>query len=82
MKIALNYYNNSHTHATTKLTPKEATKEQNHLTVKLNILANKKHQRLYPEINIGDRVRIYKKNQNLVKKLGLSGLKTLMRLRI
>ena len=68
MEIALNYYNNSHTHATTRLTPKEATKEQNHLRVRLNLLANKKHQRLYPDIKIGDRVRIYKKKNLKHKK--------------
>ena len=68
LKMALNYYNNSHTHATTKLTPKEATKKENYLTVKLNLLANKKHDRQYPEIKIGDRVRIYKKKDLKHKK--------------
>ena len=67
LKMALNYYNNSHTHATIKLTPKEATKKENYLTVKLNLLANKKHDRQYPEIKIGDRVKIYKKKSKFSK---------------
>ncbi len=54
------YYNN-HVHDTTKLTPKEAEKDENAMTVKANIVLKSKQMRRYPPLRVGDEVKIYKK---------------------
>jgi hypothetical protein len=53
-------YNNE-VHSITKFKPVEAFKEKNTSEVKLNLLIQAKHARRYPDINIGDKVNIYKK---------------------
>ena len=60
-------YNNKLTHSTIKMTPNEARKPENHLTVKLNLELSRKHTRKYPELYIGDMVKIYKKKDKLDK---------------
>ena len=54
------YYNN-HAHDTTKLSPNEAEKDENTMTVKANIVLKSKHMRKYPPLRVGDEVKIYKK---------------------
>jgi hypothetical protein len=44
------------------MTPNEARKPENHFTVKLNLLLNKKPNRIYPELHIGDTVKYYRKD--------------------
>jgi hypothetical protein len=61
-------YNNKSVHSVTKHTPKDATKPENEFAVKLNLLLNKKQNRLYPELKIGDTVKIYKKKDLKHKK--------------
>jgi hypothetical protein len=43
------------------MTPNEARKEKNILTVKANLEMHRVHKRKYPDINVGDRVKIYTK---------------------
>ena len=43
------------------MTPKEAMKPSNQLSVKLNLELKRKHSRKYPEINVGDQVKLFKK---------------------
>ncbi len=50
-------------HSSTGLTPNEARKPQNELTVYLNLTLKAKHSRKYPHINIGDKVFIYMKRK-------------------
>ena len=50
-------------HNTTHMTPYDATKPQNHLLVKNNIISKAKRNRIYPDINVGDRVKIYTKKK-------------------
>ena len=64
----MNYYNNTHQHAVTGLTPSEALKPSNDFTVKLKLLANMKQQRVYPDIKVGDKVKIYNKKEKTNKK--------------
>jgi hypothetical protein len=56
-------YNNKMVHSSTRLTPNDARKPQNELTVYLTMTLKAKHSRKYPDINIGDKVFIYMKRQ-------------------
>ena len=48
----------------TKLTPEEARKPENLTIVKSNLELKRQHKRKYPEIEIGDTIKIYKKKTN------------------
>jgi hypothetical protein len=50
------------------MTPSEAVKKKNETEVKLKLLDNKVHTRNYPDININDYVRVYKKKDLKHKK--------------
>ena len=70
-------YNNKQVHRVTKMTPAEAMQKSNHLEVRINLEMKRKHSRLYPEINVGDTVKIYKKKDKLDKeRLSVWGYKT------
>ena len=70
-------YNNKQVHRVTKMTPAEAMQKSNHLEVRINLEMKRKHSRLYPEINVGDTVKIYKKKDKLDKeRLSVWGHKT------
>ena len=56
-------YNNKLKHSSTKFTPNEARQEKNELTIKLNMELHKKHNRKYPVIQLGDKVKIYRKKK-------------------
>ena len=45
----------------TKMTPLEARKKKNQFEVKLNISLQAKRNRTYPEIEVGDRVKMMRK---------------------
>ena len=60
-------YNQKNKHSATKMTPKEAMKPSNHLQVKANLELTRKHTRKYPEITVGDYVKIYNKKDKLDK---------------
>jgi hypothetical protein len=49
------------------MTPAEATKEDNHLDVKLNLEMKAKRDRRYPEVKIGDLVKIMLKYNKMRK---------------
>ena len=54
-------YNNKMVSSTTKFTPLEARKKKNEFEVKLNISLQAKRNRTYPEVEVGDRVKIMRK---------------------
>lgn len=54
-------YNNKLKHSATNHTPAEARMDKNELNVKLNLLVNKKHKRVYPKLKVGDEVKVMKK---------------------
>jgi hypothetical protein len=64
---ALTTYNHIDKHSTTKMTPDDARKPHNHLQVKINLELKRVHSRVYPEIHVGDYVRIRKKKDKLDK---------------
>ena len=54
-------YNNKMVSSTTKFTPIEAKKKKNELEVKLNISLQAKRNRTYPELEVGNDVKIMRK---------------------
>ena len=63
----LNKYNRTE-HTTTKMTPMDAKKPQNEMTVKFNLEMAAKRNRKYPELKKDDRVRIMEKPTKTGKK--------------
>jgi hypothetical protein len=60
-------YNHKMINRTTHMTPYDARKPKNELEVKQHIVLKAKHNRLYPDINIGDKVKIYVKKKTFDK---------------
>ena len=60
-------YNNKMIHSSIKMTPSDATKPQNQLQVKINLELQRKNTRLYPDLKVGDKVKIYKKKDKFDK---------------
>ena len=58
-------YNHKMVNNSTGMTPYEATKERSHITQNLELRA--KHTRKYPDINVGDKVKIYTKKKRFDK---------------
>ena len=54
-------YNNKNVSSATKMTPIEARKKKNEFVVKLNISMQAKRSRVYPEIEVGDDVKVMRK---------------------
>ena len=50
-------------HSATKFTPKEARKPSNELIVRLNIASSGKRNRIYPDLDRGDEVKISRKRK-------------------
>ena len=50
-------------HSATSFTPKDARKPSNELKVKLHLNMNAKRNRVYPEIEVSDHVRIFRKKK-------------------
>jgi hypothetical protein len=60
-------YNYKMVNSSTGFTPKEATKQSNHIDVRANLELHRKHTRNYPFLNVGDKVRILYKKDKLDK---------------
>ena len=56
-------YNNQMKHSATGITPKEARKSSNQFKVKLNLTMKGKKNRVYPDLDVGDEVKIFKKRK-------------------
>ena len=56
-------YNNVMKHSAIEMTPKEARKPSNELKVRLNLASKAKKNRMYPELDKGDEVKIFKKRK-------------------
>ena len=54
-------YNNKDKHSATGMTPNEAKKEKNELRAKVNVASKAKKERLYPELMIGNKIKIIRK---------------------
>jgi len=60
-------YNYKSVHSGTGFTPADAEKQHNHFSVKLHMELHKKKTRIYPDIDVGDYVRIHKSKDKLDK---------------
>jgi hypothetical protein len=60
-------YNVKLKHSATNMTPSEARKPINELVVKTNLEMKKVRKRLYPDIEVGDYVKLYRKKDKLDK---------------
>ena len=54
-------YNNKDVHSATGLTPNEARKERNEFKPKRNVSVKAKKERIYPSLEVEDRVKIMRK---------------------
>ena len=61
-------YNNQMKHSATGFTPKEARKPSNQFKVKFNLSMKGKKNRVYPELDVGDEVEIFRKENQMKKK--------------
>ena len=52
-------YNNKDVHSSTGQTPNEARKKENEFKSKMNVSMKAKKEKMYPELNEGDKVKIY-----------------------
>ena len=55
-------------HSATGFTPKDARKPSNELKVKLHLNMNAKRNRVYPDLGVGDEVKIFPGKGNPMKK--------------
>ena len=62
-----NDYNTNYNHSVTHMTPYRARMPENRPTVKLRLEANRKMNRVYPKIDIGDKVKILEKRKSYEK---------------
>ena len=60
-------YNYKSVHSSTGLTPAEAEKKENQFYAKLHLEMHRINKRRYPDINVGDNVKVYKKKDKLDK---------------
>ena len=60
-------YNHGRKHSSTQMTPHEARQNNNQQVVKFNLELKRQHGRKYPEISVGDTVKVYKKKDKLDK---------------
>ena len=60
-------YNQKMVSRVTGMTPAQATKPHNHITVRWNLEKNRRTGRRYPDVNLNDNVKIYKKKDKLDK---------------
>jgi hypothetical protein len=67
LKSSLSTYNNKMVNRSTKLTPNEARDKKNILAVKTNLELHRVKKRKYPDVNVGDSVRVYTKKKNFQK---------------
>ena len=64
---ALFTYNFKMIHRISGYTPNEAKHEKNNINVKINLETKAKHKRVYPEMKVGDNVKIYRKKKHFEK---------------
>ena len=60
-------YNNKLKHGSHGFTPADAAKRENSMDVKMNLEMKAKKNRKYPDLNVNDTVRIYKKKEKFDK---------------
>ena len=71
---ALKRYNET-VHSSTKMTPKEAHDDKNHMNVRENLTRREKNTRKYPEVGVNDTEKIFSKGGGNYVRLTAVGLK-------
>ena len=61
LRNILDVYNNKEIHRSIKMTPAEARMKKNESIVKANLQLRAKHNRKYPELKKGDKVKVFRK---------------------
>ena len=54
-------YNNKMKHSAINMTPNEARKDKNEFRAMINVASKAKKEKIYPELNVGDKVKIKRK---------------------
>ena len=57
----LDVYNNKDVHRSIQMTPAEARKPKSEAIVKANLQMRATHNRKYPELKVGDKVKVFRK---------------------
>ena len=57
-------YNDKMKHSATGMTPNQARKEKNEFRAMINVASKAKKERIYPELFVGDKVKIMRKNNH------------------
>ena len=60
---ALDKYNDT-VHSSTKMKPKDAHDDKNHLDVRVNLTRREKNTRKYPEVKVNDMVKVFEKKKD------------------
>ena len=60
---ALDKYNDT-VHSSTKMKPKDAHDDKNHMDVRVNLTRREKNTRKYPEVKVNDMVKVFEKKQD------------------
>ena len=63
MSKALEKYNDT-VHSSTKMKPKDAHNDQNHMDVRVNLTRREKNTRKYPELKVNDMVKVFQKGKD------------------
>ena len=61
-------YNDKMKHSATGMTPNQARKEKNEFRAMINVASKAKKEKIYPELFVGDKVKIMRKKWLLKKK--------------
>ena len=64
----LDVYNNKDVHRSIQMTPAEARKPKNEAIVKANLQMRATHNRKYPELKVGDKVKVFRKKTKAQEK--------------
>ena len=54
-------YNNKNKHSATGMTPKQASKKENEFNAMINVASQAKKEKKYPELEVGNKVKILRK---------------------
>ena len=54
-------------HSATKMTPHDAKQKVNELNVKMHLEMKRRHTRVYPDVEVGDSVKTFKKKTVMTK---------------
>ena len=64
----LDVYNNKDVHRSIQMTPAEARRPKNEAIVKANLQMRATHNRKYPELKVGDKVKVFRKKTKATEK--------------